>query len=52
MDTSTELLTMKEEEEQYDKNVSVNSLELILKKNTLIFLELSLKYLDTLNNRL
>ena len=34
------------------KNMVVNFLELILTKKTLIFLELSMKYLDTSNNQL
>ena len=41
MDTATEILTTK-----YNKNLAVNLLELILTKKTLIFLELSIKYLD------
>ena len=47
MDTSTEILTAK-----YNKNLAINLLESILKKKTLIFLELSIKYLDILNNQL
>ena len=37
---------------QQNKNFVVSLLELILKKNTLIFLELTMKYLDSLNNQL
>ena len=47
MDTSTEILNAK-----YNKNFAINLLESILKKKTLIFLELSIKYLDILNNQL
>ena len=37
---------------QYNKNLVVSLLEWILTKKTVIFLELSMKYLHTLNNRL
>ena len=39
-------------EKQQNKNLVVSLLKLILTKKTLIFLELSMKYLDTLNNQL
>ena len=41
-----------EYKKQQNKNLVVSLLRLILIKKTLIFLELSLKYLDTSNNRL
>ena len=47
METSTEILTAR-----HNKNLAINLLESILKKKTLIFLELSIKYLDILNNQL
>ena len=37
---------------QQNKNLVVSLLELILAKNVLIFLELSMKYLDILNNQI
>ena len=37
---------------QQNKNLVVSLLELILAKNVLIFLELSIKYLDILNNQI
>ena len=53
IDTATEIFTTKQSvKKQYNKNLVVNLLELILTKKALMFLELSLKYLDTLNNRL
>ena len=36
----------------FDHNLVLNFLELILKNKTLIFLELSMKYLDTSSNQL
>ena len=38
------------DKKQKNKNLVVCLLELILTKKTLIFLELSMKHLDTLNN--
>ena len=35
-----------------EQELGVSSLELVLAKKTFIFLELSMKYLDTLNNQL
>ena len=46
-------LNEKHIEERLDrKNLVVSLLELILPKKNLIFLELSMKYLDILNNKL
>ena len=51
IDTATEILTTKEKDKkQYNKNLVISLLELIVTKKTLIFLELLMKYLDTLKN--
>ena len=48
MGKATEVLTTKEKDKkQQNKNFVVTLLELILTKKALIFLELSMKYLDT-----
>ena len=53
LNTVTEVLTTKRKyKKQYKNNLVVNLLELILKKKTLIFLKLSTKYLNALNNKL
>ena len=53
MDTVTEILTTKQKgKNQYNKNLVVSLLELILIKEILVILELSVKYLDTLNSQL
>ena len=51
IDTATEILTTKEKDKkQYNKNLVISLLELIVTKKALIFLELLMKYLDTLKN--
>ena len=51
MDTTTEILTTKEKgKKQCNKNLVISLLELIVTKKILIFLELLMKYLDTLKN--
>ena len=53
MDRATEILTTKQKDKKkYNENLVAGLLELILSKKTLIFLELSMKYLDILNNQL
>ena len=51
IDTATEILTTKKKDKkQYNKNLVISLLELIVTKKALIFLELLMKYLDTLKN--
>ena len=48
MDIVTEILTMKQKDKkQQNKNLFVNILELILTKKNLIYVKLSMKYLDS-----
>ena len=52
MDIVTEILTMKQKDKkQQNKNLFVNILELILTKKNLIYVKLSMKYLDSSKNR-
>ena len=52
MDIVTEILTMKQKDKkQQSKNLFVNILELILTKKNLIYVKLSMKYLDSSKNR-
>ena len=52
MDLVTEILTRKYKEKmQYNKDFVVTPLELALTKKPLIFLELSMKYLEILNDQ-
>ena len=44
------LITKQKDKKQQNKNLVVSLLQLILTKKTLIFLKLSVKYLDTSNN--
>ena len=46
------LITKQKDKKQQNKNLVVSLLQLILTKKTLIFLKLSMKYLDTSNNQL
>ena len=53
MDAAAEIFTTKEKDKkQENKKLILSLLELILTKATFVFLELSMKYLDTLNNQL
>ena len=46
------LITKQKDKNQNNQNLVVSLSELILANKNLIFLELSMKYLDTLNNPL
>ena len=49
----TEILTVKQKDKkQYNKNLVIRLLELILTKKGLIFLKLSMKYFDTSSNQI
>ena len=51
MDTAVKIFDYKIKKRNKGKNFVVNLSELILTKKTLIYLELSMKYLDTLKNQ-
>ena len=52
IDIVTEILIMKQKDKkQQNKNLFVNILELILTKKNLIYVKLSMKYLDSSKNR-